>query len=392
MDKSEECPFSVFVYARYATPVPSPYAITAWGDYFFRSVDTRVWRYVEVRGREQNQAPRLFLCVFSDFGGSCRLHFCINIRVMENIISDSRKERVKWVDLLKGASILGVIFVHAPGCPEWWTPNHVNAIFFFLSGFFFKPKAFVDFVKRNVYTLLIPFFIFFLLSYPFRICVELWDNRSLDAVTWTMILDVFKVVAKSDYLYVNVPLWFILCLFWVQIFYYFISKLPLWAKTAVLFAIWLFWDLISEVASPFMINNALCWTLYFGIGNLAASTIFRLVKDRRNSLVIIVSGIGLMFAIDCFLESQMATNAFYIVWCFVLVAVASLFEKIPGTKWLEFFGVNTLAILCTHLFILIPIGRVQFKIFQHADGIWAFVMTVITALLLVPAVMFINKY
>ncbi len=311
---------------------------------------------------------------------------------MENIISDSRNERVKWVDLLKGFSILGVIFVHAPGCPEWWTANHVNTIFFFLSGFFFKPKAFVDFVKRNTYTLLIPFFIFFLLSYPFGICVELWDNRSLDAVRWTMIFDVFKVAGRTDYISSNVPLWFILCLFWVQIFYWAISKLPMWAKVSVLFAIWILWEFIYRIPSPFMINNALCWTLYFGIGNLTAGTIFKLVKDRRNSLFIIVAGIALMFLIDYYFENRMSINAFYIIWCFVLVAVASLFEKIPGTKWLEFFGVNTLAILCTHLYFLVPIGRLQYKLFRCHGGIWAFVMTVITALLLVPAVMFINKY
>lgn len=313
---------------------------------------------------------------------------------MENSISApvKGKERVKWVDLLKGVSILGVIFVHAPGCPEWWTANHVNTIFFFLSGFFFKPRAFADFVKRNTYTLLIPFLIFFLLSYPFRICVELWDYRSLGAITWTMVFDVFKVVARTDYLYSNVPLWFILCLFWVQLFYWFICKLPVWAKTVVLLAIWIFWDFIYAIPSPFMINNALCWTLYFGIGNLAAGTIFRLVKDRRNSLFIIIAGIAVMFLIDYFFENRMSINAFYIVWCFVLVAVASLFEKVPGTKWLEFFGVNTLAILCMHIIILVPISRVQYKLLQYSDGVWALVITVITAVLLIPTVAFINKY
>lgn len=306
--------------------------------------------------------------------------------------NDKGKKRVRWVDLLKGALILGVIFVHAPGRPEWWTPNHVNTIFFFLSGFFFKPKEFVDFVRHKACSLLIPFLVFFLLSNIFWVGVQLWNYHSLSTVRWSGFFDMFKVVGRSDYLCSNVSLWFILCLFWVQLFYWFIYKLPLWTKAALLFAISLFWDFLSEVSSPFMINNAVCWTLYFGIGNIAAGTIFRLVKDRRNSLFIIVAGIAVMFLIDYYLESRMATNTFYIVWCFVLVAVASLLEDIPGAKWLEFFGVNTLAILCTHLFILIPVGRMQFKIFQHVDGIWAFVMTVITILFLVPTVMFINKY
>ena len=264
------------------------------------------------------------------------------------------QSRIIWIDLLKGLTIIGVIFVHAIGHPSWWHPSHVNAPFFFMAGMFFKPKPFGEFIKKNTYALLIPFIIFFLLSYPVKVVSDLWDYHSLSAVNWGMIGDVFKIQGRSDYLYVNVPLWFILCLFWVQIFYWLISRLPLWANVLVLAGIWLFSDFISAIPTPFMINNAVVWTLFFGVGNLSGKFIVEIVKNRSTTLAIIFVGSIVMIAVNYLLDRAPVTDTmFYMVWCIVVLASASLLDGKSGVwvDWLGFLGANTLDILGFHIWV-----------------------------------------
>ncbi len=309
-----------------------------------------------------------------------------------NLLKIGGGKRLAWIDQLKGFTILGVIFVHANGHPEWWTANHVNTIFFFLAGMFFKPRPFGEFVRKNAASLLIPFLFFFLLSYPFRILVELWDTRSFDAVTWNMLLDVFKVDARSDYLYANVPLWFIFCLFFVQVVYWGLSKCHIWLRAALLACVWLFWEDIYNFPTPFMINNAVCWTLYFGLGSMLKDMIMKATSKRSFALAVAVCCAALMFMTDALFDNSQATNIFYILWCLLMVAVASVLGNLYTSRILEFLGTNTLVILGAHLWFLIPIGRVHSKIFQSAGIYEALIMTALCAAMLVPVIITINKH
>lgn len=317
----------------------------------------------------------------------------IDTTLPQNIGGGKQSDRIQWIDYLKGFTILGVIFVHASGHPDWWTANHVNTIFFFMAGMFFKARPFGEFIRRHALSLLLPFIIFFILSYPFRVIVELWDTRSFDAVTWDMIFDIFKVAARSDYLYANVPLWFLLCIFWVQVFYYALSRLPRWATAVALFFIWALWNIISEIPTPFMLNNALCWTLYFGLGNLLGKTISRIVDNRVNATIVIVAGIVIMLLTNLITaETHHAENLFFISWCVVLMATASLLKNAPFLDWLAFFGANTLVILGTHLWILIPLGRVQYLLTRTHSTSMALIITVLCAILMIPTAILINRY
>ena len=74
--------------------------------------------------------------------------------------------------------------------------------------------------------LIVPFLLFFIISYPFRLVVEFWDYKDWSHLSWGMLGDLFDISARSDYLYANVPLWFLLCLFMVTMIWWFISYLP----------------------------------------------------------------------------------------------------------------------------------------------------------------------
>ncbi len=223
--------------------------------------------------------------------------------------------------------------------------------------------------------------------------LHLWDAGSIEGFDWGMPLDLFQIRNRSDYLRLNVSLWFILCIFWVQIFYYCISRLPLWANALTLLAIWLLWDFFAQIPAPFMINRAICWTLYFGLGNLTGQYIIKLVENPRNSAMIFIAGSVIMLLIDLLLDrSGLSKNIFFICWCIVAVAGASFLKKLPGLDWLGFFGANTLLILCTHIWVLTPFERLMFKLTRTTSPLYAAIITLFTAIFVIPIILIVNRY
>lgn len=306
----------------------------------------------------------------------------------------ARSERIQWIDYLKGFAILGVIFVHTRGHFDWWTDWHVNTIFFFLAGMFFKPRPFLEFVKRHFWGLIVPFLIFFLCAYVLKVALYIVENHSFSA-EWKNILDLFKIDSGHLYLDVYMPLWFILTLFWIQLIYFALSKTPKWVNIVVLFLIYICWDIISNIPTPFMINTAVCYTLYFGLGNLLGRMIVNLVDDWHNSVYILVAGVVVMILIDQLVgltSYSHARNLFFISWCIVLLAAFSLFKNVRFMKWLGFFGTNTLVILGCHGWFLLPLWKIQSKLIPYQNGITALLIALVCTLIMIPMSKLISKY
>lgn len=80
-------------------------------------------------------------------------------------------KRIAYVDLAKGVGIFLVVFIHGD---DWFGLEYqakyaisifLQALFFFLSGMFFKSYgSFGEFLKRKCNSLLIPFLAFYLLT------------------------------------------------------------------------------------------------------------------------------------------------------------------------------------------------------------------------------------
>ncbi len=198
-------------------------------------------------------------------------------------VKPTSSKRIDYIDLIKGIAIIGVVWSHTVH-PQWYNVTYINALFFFLSGFFFKEEPFPAFLKKKVKTLIIPFTFFYLLSYPFRIIFNLWDYRTLDNFDWGCIFDVFDITNKSDYLFVNVPLWFIFCLFAMQLIYWCMNKITPEKYRTIIYliltaAIMIWNEEIKSYPTIFMFNNAVQWLPYFIIGNLFGLKLSRLILD-----------------------------------------------------------------------------------------------------------------
>ena len=306
-------------------------------------------------------------------------------------------KRIDYIDVIKGLTIFGVVWVHTV-YPQWLTPLLVNSIFFFLSGFFFKRKLLKTFFREKVRSLLIPFSVFYLISYPFRVLLHYWDNRKLTTFDWGCIFDVFECSAKTDYLYVNVPLWFLLCIFVMQILYYFISYLNKWWIAIVALLCLGLKSLFYSIPAPFMINAAFYYLGFFALGNLVGKPWIEKLKDIRFRKVSL--GVSLLLFAALFIPidalngwwHDMAYHVKLFMVFFVLMSVASWFNEKRWLSLVRFYGENSLIILGVHVIPLIIIKRITIALFGYCTPMMGLVQSIVVMAVMYGVILFCNKY
>jgi len=307
-----------------------------------------------------------------------------------------QQSRVDYVDTLKGLAILWIIWCHTD-CYEF-LPNS-NPVFFFASGIFFKEKPFREFARIRLNRLIVPFLFFYLLSYPFRMVVYYWDNMTLSGFNFGCIADVFRVEAISDYLFINVPLWFLLCLCVIHFLFYGMARWPKPLLIVVAAIIITFKVDILSVPSPFMINNACYWISYFILGFTIGRWFVDNVKTRMQRVVALVCCIVILCAIcaisNTAWDSRDVNSVIYHVEVLlvILILLAS-FSIFDGCRWLgvlRFYGKNSLSVLGFHLIILIPLTRVLHKFYPGYYPLGGLAVSIITAVMLYPLIKLMNR-
>lgn len=134
-----------------------------------------------------------------------------NFHKKTNHPTDTR--RIGFLDLAKGICIIIVVFLHADFSSDILTPLYLP-LFFVLSRFFFKDyDDFMKFLVKKVNQLIILSLFFFAIG----ILVRISTNTNIS------ILYILKQPFVKPTLQ-NEPIWFLICLFWVNIFYYFVHK------------------------------------------------------------------------------------------------------------------------------------------------------------------------
>lgn len=93
------------------------------------------------------------------------------------------QKRIDSIDLFKGIAILGIVWKHTFH-PQWCDLIHISALFFILSGIFFKDEPFIPFLKKKIRTILIPFLFFYILSYLARMAFYFGHFRTLHGFAW----------------------------------------------------------------------------------------------------------------------------------------------------------------------------------------------------------------
>ena len=323
----------------------------------------------------------------------------------DTTISLPTTPRIDYLDLLKGFTILWIVWYHQPH-PTFIDHYYHVPVFFFISGIVFKHKDIVSFVKGLVQHILIPFLFFYVTSYCFQIIRFLFESQSLSGFEWSQVFDVFKLEYHRDYLRINRPLWFLVSLAVVQTLYQLIYKLPRYCIFAICTIILLLKATITTWPTYFFFNQSIYWLTYFALGDIIGKQVVNKSKNNNTKkrywrIYLIISCICL-YSISLFFfrntNNTTLCNFLYDlrVISFVFFSI-TLFSYFKGNNFLfrilRFYGKNSLTVLGTHLLFSITFGGFAFRLFGLTGNYWiGFAVFILTALIMYPTILFIRKF
>lgn len=181
-------------------------------------------------------------------------------------------QRLVQYDVLKGLGILLVVICHAglSGFSKEFIYTFHMPLFFFASGCFFKDTSLSDYMFKNVKQLLIPYLLFASCMIVTR-CLQTIDIHSaLYSISGN--LSSISLINESDpSLYESI--WFLVCLFFVRIIYWFINRLCkgfLYMKVVSCGLFYVLGYTFQRVGIniPFFIDTAFSAVLFYAIGEL----------------------------------------------------------------------------------------------------------------------------
>ena len=197
----------------------------------------------------------------------------------------NKKERIQYLDLLKCLGMFIVVQGHIHSNYGWFSlPLHcfVIPLYFFLSGLTFRRSKFpnfIDFVKHRFKSLLVPYVMFSVVTWGIWALYNLVLNVEVNY--WAPLLQTILAQGSGGFLVHNVPLWFVPCLFVIEMLYYWLDKLH--NQGAILFvlvlcAIFGGWMIEGPYASffhllPWSIEGAFVGIVFYGVGNLLVKNI-----------------------------------------------------------------------------------------------------------------------
>lgn len=267
-------------------------------------------------------------------------------------------DRIQWVDYLKAICILAVILNHHYGPQIYGLLTYPFELvgFFFAAGYTFNKKiSFKEFILRKTRTLLIPIFIFGIVNSILGILAK--QNTTIQD---RIIGIICQVPGHWD------DLWFLACLFTMELIYYPVSRIP--SKNnqhicvLILFLLGCIYTSIVSERIPWHVENALLLMPYLHIGatlkdNKTLNSWMKSVVDyKKMALYIVASGICYIASVIIFKNYPIdihildygnaigfAANATFGL-CFVVLCCIYLekFKFCPCLATLSFIGMNTL--------------------------------------------------
>lgn len=199
----------------------------------------------------------------------------------------TKRERLPWLDSLKGFGIFCVTLGHLRVSLPLET--HIYSfhmfLFFFLSGYLFKKKPLAEWIQKKIASLLIPFLIWDFLS---SVAGILAGDDIRETIRCFFVLD-------GEYCW-NAPIWFLMILFLTEILYDAIMQLSdsTAAKAAVAVGSGVLWVLIGTINLPLKVNLIPLAMMFYSLGNLYRGWEPNMEAISGTRLAAVLFGLGIL--------------------------------------------------------------------------------------------------
>ena len=183
------------------------------------------------------------------------------------------KERIKWIDVVKCFGIFGIYLGHfgdLAGRSYSFALTHFIALFFLASGCmenYNHETNFVKYLVKKIKTIMVPFWVFAIIA---GLITLIYTNQDFSYVKG-MIKEVGLGVIRNTY--AAASLWFLTCLFVMQLLFFFIKKIRV--KALVIVVSLLLYIISIRVMNPsplwypswpYNVDSAISYMIYYSIG------------------------------------------------------------------------------------------------------------------------------
>lgn len=295
------------------------------------------------------------------------------------------RERFDYIDIAKGIGILMVVWAHI--MIVGWTHRVIYAfhmpLFFFLSGMLFqrdKYPSFEKFVSKRTKRLLIPYVIYSIVTWAFWAIFKYIRHEEVDSYMMPLLQTVISQ-GSGAFMVHNSALWFVPCLFLVEILYFHLCKLGKWWCLLGCFGCSFLSFFLGRTygeswwfSPPWNADAALIALPFYGVGNVLAKEVghSRLTSTAKEHLgicfiIFTLLTIPLFWSAMNYGECSMGSSSYQCQgWVFITraflgcswiiclslligaVDVSNGFFSAPN-NYLKWAGINSLDIMCLHI-------------------------------------------
>ncbi|MDE6171299.1 MAG: acyltransferase [Duncaniella sp.] len=313
------------------------------------------------------------------------------------------RKRIEYIDYLKGLTVLWVVWYHTVH-PDFVEFSFRIPLFFFVSGIFFRPYPFAEFIKKKVNTLIVPFVFFYLVYYGYLV-VQWSLSHSLESFDFSVLASVFGMYRGTESFVVNPPLWFICALLNLQFMMYFLVKIKLsrvWigvisCLVSVVGLLYIYWT-----ETPFMLGRSLPYFIYYSFGYIFGRRVLSIIEGDYGHNVSVQLGLsGLAVFLLCwFVKSAFVFDSYAVIavsyaeiFSLILFMIYTLkyTHSLPFMRFLKFYGVNSYIVLGMHEIVLTVLLILYTRFLGDPGIVGGLVILVTTVVTLWPVILVLNR-
>ncbi len=263
-------------------------------------------------------------------------------------------KRITWVDMAKGYGIIAVFIGHLVqgGMLGNFVYSFHLPLFFFLSGYLFHANVdFLTFLKKKARSILVPYFslgifiVFFTVYYE-HIFLQKYPTTKM--FTYMLKKNFFDFLLQERY----ATVWYLAVLLWINLFMYFIVKLPkLWMQVIPVAAFLVFglyrYFVLQGKELFWNFDAALTTCLFFWVGYA--------FKKKKETLEKVLTWKSRGILVPIFLVLNIACNVASFAISGEGLELWGIQYGVPVLTYLSaFFGIAMIVVLSS-LFVLRPI-------------------------------------
>jgi fucose 4-O-acetylase-like acetyltransferase len=289
---------------------------------------------------------------------------------MQHTRVDGQVTRIDWIDVAKGYGILFVIFAHLGVGPiGTWIYTFHMPLFFFLSGYVFSTKYdFKTFVRRKCKSIIVPYFSLGTVMVIFQI---LLNYHAGTGDIYSSLHLVLRLIVQRRFW----TLWYIACLFFLNIVFYGLVKKfrtlkKLFLVVIMMFVVGLLYYHFGGVALPWNVDVVLTSSIFFFAGYWFKSN-YGLMRDyiSRNRSIFLFIVMGFINVCFGFLGIKIAGRGmemfgssygfppFTVLSAFAGIICVVIFSHWFNVGIIKYLGRNSMIYYAWHQTIMIPVVR-----------------------------------